>query len=423
MRIVRTVADLEAYLDGTIAVSGFKREPVAISDQDEWLLRDGVLTHHTGSFFQIVGYQPSTGPDALMLYQPQSAINGIALHRGEDGLYILLQARVEPGNTRIGNVGPTVQSTAGNYMRLHKGKATTCLDLFFGYSPNARPIWNSNHYDLGSFYLSKLKMISVVETRDWVDTEENMIWVRLDALIEALRMDHLINTDLRSALVAIDWAKILNTPEPQDIEQDLTPLLVPSAGSARQPGHILPLSELTGWEMVDDGIRDIDARGRSARLWRVEAINREVAAWTQPLLACDRRQRATLLVRGWDSASPEFLITTASETGVSNSDVLLPSYCDWDGEAQPDAVRSGRVIRDCVQSEEGGRFMEVETRYQLIEVEADHAAAPNQAWLNGAEYAAVLRASNRPSMLLRCLSSLVLERLYPTAFASMNPDR
>ena len=98
------------------------------------------------------------------------------LRKEEGNIYVLVQARIEPGNSRIGHFGPTIQSTPANYMRLHGGKSTPYLEYFFGCKPkDARVIGNSMQYDLGKRYYQKSKTLIYVEVPEFLETDENMI--------------------------------------------------------------------------------------------------------------------------------------------------------------------------------------------------------------------------------------------------------
>ena len=67
--------------------------------------------------------------------------------------------------------------------------------------------------------------------------------------------------------------------------------------------------------------------------------------------------------------------------------------------------------------------MELETRYQIVEVDSTHAAGPDQYWVDAALLKRLLRTSNRTSMLLRCVASLVLPKLYPALASEMEAVR
>src|SRR5690606_41731347 len=99
------------------------------------------LSHSSKGFVHVCGLQhQETKEQKLVLFQPQSALTGLAIHRKENKVYILLQARIEPGNTKVGQYRPTIQSTPANYVRLHGRTATAGVDWFTPYESGLRQL-------------------------------------------------------------------------------------------------------------------------------------------------------------------------------------------------------------------------------------------------------------------------------------------
>ncbi|MEM7761919.1 MAG: NDP-hexose 2,3-dehydratase family protein, partial [Cyanobacteria bacterium P01_A01_bin.40] len=73
----------------------------------------------------------------------------------------------------------------------------------------------------------------------------------------------------------------------------------------------------------------------------------------------------------------------------------------------------GEVLVDLIQSEEGGRFLQNENRYQLIQVDEDIDIDDNQIWVSVPEFKTLLATSNLVSIQLRCIASLLLPTLNP----------
>ena len=78
------VANSMLSLDGLLEESreGFQVSPIGLAGMPSWHICDGALSHVSGGFFSVVGvrFEPSEsgpGSDALYLYQPQSAFNGL----------------------------------------------------------------------------------------------------------------------------------------------------------------------------------------------------------------------------------------------------------------------------------------------------------------------------------------------------------
>ncbi|WP_291841459.1 NDP-hexose 2,3-dehydratase family protein [Maricaulis sp.] len=406
-RLAKDMETLVAFLDEVEAASAFSLATIPASAAKHWSMTAGVLTHDTGGFFHIVGLKDHrTGQEDLMFYQPQSALNGVVVHRADGRFLVLVHARVEPGNSRIVNLGPTVQSTAGNYLRLHGGRRTAYHELFHTYAPQVSPRFVSTQLDLGQFYYLKQKTLSVVEADTLIPTAETFIWVDLDVLSAAARQDHIINTDLRAVLAAIPWGSW--TPGKADAADSAIRIPGPVA-STLGDREMVPIAALSDWEVDEFGIHDTRISGRSVLFHDVKSRGREVDHWYQPLMHLRDRLVAELAVRG-EGSRREYLVTFGEEFGFPGRELAMPSVS---GVERTLAPTEGQTLHECVQSEEGGRFHKVETRYRVVQVDPGHAAASGQAWLTADALRKTLQASNRASLPLRCVSSLVLGDLHP----------
>lgn len=85
-------------------------------------LRNGALQHRPGGYFSVNGVRDGAR-SGVLLYQPQAAITGIVLHDDGHTTRWLTQARAEPGCLNAVQFGPSLQTTAANFLRLHGGAA------------------------------------------------------------------------------------------------------------------------------------------------------------------------------------------------------------------------------------------------------------------------------------------------------------
>ena len=81
MNIAHSAQDLDKFLEDTIKYSSFNLQEVKFSEQDDWNFKHGALSHKTGGFFDVIGIEDSLGTEHLLLYQPQSALTGLAICR------------------------------------------------------------------------------------------------------------------------------------------------------------------------------------------------------------------------------------------------------------------------------------------------------------------------------------------------------
>jgi oxidase EvaA len=132
------------------------------------------------------------------------------------------------------------------------------------------------------------------------------------------------------------------------------------------------------YDITHDGGRFFEVVGV-----RVQATNREVGSWDQPLVKSTEKGLAAFLVKRINDV-PHFLVQGKIEPG--NPDVLAigptvqcalggervadyaswPRYMDAILNAPAESVRFA-----CAQSEEGGRFYHVENDYRIVELDAD----------------------------------------------------
>ena len=438
LEIARSALELKSFLQTTIDQADFKLSPIKLSQQQEWTLTHGVLGHRSGGFFYITGLVDNISEkEQLVLYQPQGAFNGLVVCKQEKDVYVLLQARVEPGNSGIGQYGPTIQSTPANYLRFHGGKETPYFDFFFKYNPQVQPIANSMQLDLGKRYFQKSKILSYVESDSLVDTAENMIWVPLKVITEVLYYDNFLNTDLRSMIGVFDWDLFLDLKPSTSTDTTHTNFDFDRDLSGKNMGKLVPLSQLQNWELTEQGIVDKANTGVSANIYKVVSTTREVKTWVQPLLCTANRGSITLLVRQAKNKSLdgshsktnlksdrltelEFLISYQSEFGISGEKVLLPSEIVYPGENdthQTTPHPDGKILCEVIQSEEGGRFYQNENIYRIILVDSSVESGNEQFWISTDTLKGLLKSSNKVSIQLRCIASLILENINPYTFA------
>lgn len=112
------------------------------------------------------------------------------------------------------------------------------------------------------------------------------------------------------------------------------------------------------------------------------------------------------------------MLSLKEEFGISGRQTILPSRVVYPGEKFADKMSTieGIVVAEFLQSDEGGRFFQHESIYQLIQVIGEFVIEHDQYWVNAYTLKKLLSTSNLVSFQLRCISSLVLEMLNPSTF-------
>ncbi len=404
MAVVTTVGHgIAEWLDDRRRASGLRTAPLPLDDLPSWRLRDGRLQHATGRFFSVVGARSHSAEPRLdgieqpLIDQPEVGILGFLLHRAADGALVLAQAKAEPGNVHAVQIGPTVQATESNYLRVHGGAATPLLERFL--RPARPPVSDSLQSEQGSRFLAKFNRNQVVETAD--DPVEppgaNWKWVRSEELLEALRSDFTVNTDARSVLACTDWDRLAPGGEAfarwrgrggwrellwrsargasSGIEADLCRAertLATWRSRFRVKLERVALEALAAWGLRDGTLArraggDFEIVGR-----RVHAPGREVADWDQPLVASLVEGEVVLVAQVREGALC-FLFRASPEVGFREGVQWGPTLQRPGGDPPAGAWGEwlGRrsdveVLASCLQSDEGGRFDRAIARYSVL---------------------------------------------------------
>ena len=111
---------------------------VPLKSLEKWYFENsnGNLIHESGGFFSIKGLEVTTNYGNIshwtqpIIDQSEVGILGIIAKKINGIIYLLLQAKPEPGNINAFQLSPTVQATKSNYEQLHRGKPTLYIEYF-----------------------------------------------------------------------------------------------------------------------------------------------------------------------------------------------------------------------------------------------------------------------------------------------------
>lgn len=416
--------------------------PIALDESREWAMVDGAMRHRTGGFFSLVGVQAEAPGQAFdgrvfpLIDQPEIGLLAFLTAPGDQGCDWLLQAKSEPGTTGWVQVGPTVQATRSNYGRKHGGRATLFLDHFL--DPATGLARGLLHSEQGSRFLNKFNCNAVVGLAErCAEPEENWRWFPAAQVRAALAQDFAINTDSRSVITAHPWAHLrAGAPlfaGPSHADGVLDDLRAALAGSHAAPGRDgcgmamaqldaaraatrlalrpVPLDRVPGWH--EDGRVDALPGAGGVALFRITAPQREVEAWDQPFMTSGERHRCGFVLADRGGVA-RLGFRLSVEPGFADKVQYGPSFqTDGATPAVLDEVilQGGHPpVLTVQQSDEGGRFLQVEMCYELHDLRGSDADLDSAGlvWLTLAEAEWLCRQSGALTNEARSALSVVL---------------
>lgn len=408
------------------ALEGFSTRKVALKAGEAWALDDGAIIHKSRGFFSVVGARFDGAPDAVLLYQPQSAIAGLLGKMDDSGAGFLLQTRVEPGLVNGAQLAPTVQSTLANYLRVHGGHPTPHIDYFTTYKADAVPHCESAQFDLGERYLMKVKRSAVIEVSPDLPAEGTLVWVSAAELRLAVLESYYLDMDLRALLALAPWTAtgtgFCIEPASPAIRKSLRETIRPDVvgqilasldGSSRFRGFV-PVKALENWKWNEWGLFEKDpVDGYSVEFFETQTTSREVTSWVQPLVNSHSPGRVVLFLRK-NMGIVEVLVRTSHERGFPKGAAVCASYLRYPGrpaggveERFDGQTASFRILARTEECDEGGRFFQDTNSYEVIEV-GGGTAPVDGVWVSVAELKFLLGQSQVSSIQLRAISSMLL---------------
>lgn len=293
-------------------------------------------------------------------------------------LHFLMQAKMEPGNPNLLQLSPTVQATRSNYTKVHKGADVKYIEYFVR-PERGRVLADALQSEHGSWFYHKSNRNMIVETDEDVVVDDDFCWLTLGQIGELLLRDNVVNMDARTVLACAPTAH----DEHGALHTDTELLSWFTSERSRHDVHarLVPLNELPDWRRGDSAIDHVHGRYFRVVGVQVEAGNREVTGWTQPLFEPCGPGVTAFLSRRVDGV-PHVLAHARVEGGFLDTVELGPTvqytpgnYAHLAGGDRPpfldlvlNADRS-RIRYEARHSEEGGRFLNAESRYLVMDVD------------------------------------------------------
>lgn len=414
--------DVHAWLAGQRERAWMHVERVPLADLRGWSAdqETGDIGHRSGKFFTVHGIdvRDPAGPvpswSQPIINQPEVGVLGIAVAEFDGVLHLLMQAKAEPGNCNGIQLSPTVQATRSNYTRVHGGAAVPYLEHFLEPDP-ARVVADVRQSEQGAWFLRKRNRNMVIELdSSEVDSggaggsaaaRDGFCWLTLATVRRLLAEDDLINMDARTVLSCLplsgEWGSGSLHPT-----RELLSWITSARTDAEIDVRRSPLRGLAGWSPADGAIRHDSGLFFEVVGVSVRARGREVAEWTQPMLAVRDVGLVAFLVRRIGGV-PHALLQVRREPGCLDVAELAPTvqctpanHSYLPAEARPrflDAVLSApaaRVLFDTTMSEEGGRFYHARTRYLVVQDSAADTGGTEELERDGFKWVALHQAAD-----------------------------
>ena len=348
-------------------------------------------------------------------------------------------------------LAPSFQCTESNYNCRHGGARAPFYDFFSGH-PQARLHADSLQSEQGTRFLNKYNRNMLVEIpADAVDAaalaHEAWRWIPFSSIRDLILQDLVFNTDARSVIAVSDWRAFCVDGAPFDrwatacgLGHDLWRSYHQPVSTARSAelmnwvaarqrsfdhqANTVPLHDLPGWTMAADGISSTGGSSVAVKYYAVQALDREVPRWTQPMITSGTPGLIMQVAQVKDGTL-RLLVRASHEPGFANGAQLSATLQTFPGEPTGDsqvlaqleewerANGASPVVFDCRMSEEGGRFFFDLNRYMVVVApETAHVDADESSiWLTLAEVNALKKTPGVFTNEFRSVLSLFVHYL------------
>jgi len=410
------------WFDSRKSANRFSVELIPFSKLDKWHFtwRFGAgvhsLVHDSGRFYKIKGIRVLMNGeswDQPIIDQPEIGILGVITKKFNGVRYFLMQAKMEPGNINLIQLSPTVQATKSNYTQVHRGTAPKYIEYFLD-SSKSKVLIDHLQTEHGRRFLRKRNRNIIVEVEEDVPVYEDFKWLTLGELKKLVGLDNLVNVDSRSVLSCINFLdEEIDEGFIDEISDDFKRGVFTSMISDKNSLHSLndiihwftemkanaevtteevPLNEVRGWSINDDGLRHGSGKFFSVVGVSVIAGNREVGSWTQPLIKHNSHGLIGFLCKKINGVL-HFLVQAKAEPGSFTVMEMVPAVeCD----DIDDRINRGQIPKfseffinaskdkikfDAFESEEGGRFYKCHNRCMVVETDSNFDIPKNYHWM------------------------------------------
>lgn len=417
-----------------------------LSKSNSWYYDEGTgeIRNKAKTFFQISGFR-QYHDGKLAIEQPiyiQNEIGylGIICKEIDGVLYMLMQAKIEPGNINKIQISPTIQATKSNFTQMHGGKKPAYIDYFLNAKPESI-IFDQIQSEQASRFLGKRNRNTLILVDDDIEVLPSHRWMTLGTIKQLMKIDNLVNMDTRTVLACIPYSVSNITGEEKSLieamfsdkalfhsmfdESDHQDFVdVYHSINDYKMLHIcdnktIPLKQMSLWNFKDDMIVHKTGYSFKVIFCDIEIEGREVTRWSQPLFEAVGMATFGIIMADFGQKK-KFLVQIKPEAGCFDGIELAPTvqleasvpkseYNEVDRMFFSLMNNGAEIKADVVLSEEGGRFYCEQNRNIILQV--DKNAIPRLIdgyfWLDYKTLNTMVQVNNILNIQLRNLLSLL----------------
>ena len=208
---INSLRKIKKWYKNIIKKSKVKVIKINLTECNDWEISNKNIKHKTNKFFKVEGIrvvksynrEVSSGWDQPILTEPnfKGGILGLMRKEINGNPHYLINAKFEPGNYKLIQLSPTLQSTFSNISRAHKGSETRLLKFFLNPNKNnCKIIFKQWFSEEGGRLKNKrnLGMLINHQSNKKIVIDEDYIWVTLRQIKELILENAIVNPHLRS---------------------------------------------------------------------------------------------------------------------------------------------------------------------------------------------------------------------------------
>lgn len=395
---------------------------IAAADCTGWIF-DENIHRPDNAFFSVKAIRNGNYEQPVLIQDEIGFLGIIAKWIGSE-LYLLMQAKIEPGNINCVQISPTIQATKSNFTKKHGGREPAFLSYFT--SPE-HILVDQLQSEQSSRFLKKRNRNMIVLTERDIEETDKFKWIPLRQLKELMKYDNLVNMDTRTVLSCLplhymnvsyaDKAFEASVKYPEIMEEttQLYNYINDYKMFDESDFELCNVTDLKTWTIGEKEITaNFDATFKVC-FCDITIEGREVRRWCQPLF--EATSIATFgLVYCSDNGVYKFLVKGKPEIGCFDKMEIGPTVQIDNKKHVNNAVEErffalyknkDLVKNDVLLSEEGGRFYHEQNKNIIVYSPEKFDVPEGYFWVSYATLNVLTQVNNCLNIQLRNLLSLL----------------